>query len=115
VRAELPQLPETGGGSDVGVWPIRYAKERTIPKITNKDQVLVLQSSGDLALPDLSKGLDSGFDEGRVIVVKAGPGVDVLTVVNHDLESLTLKQGQSLTVIAALGLAKPGWLVIARS
>lgn len=114
VRAELPGLPETSGG-DVGVWPIRYAKERTIPKITNRDQVVVLQSSGDLVLPDLSKGLDSGFDEGRVIVVKAGPGVEVLNIVNHDLETLTLKQGQSLTVIAALGLAKPGWLVIARS
>jgi len=113
VRAELP---DTGGGDgDVGVWPIRYAKQRTIPQITNKDQVVVVQSSGDLVLPDISKGLDSGFDEGRVIVVKAGPGVDALNIVNHDLESLTLKQGQSLTVIAALGLEKPGWLVIARS
>ena len=112
VQTAAPQA----GNVDVGQWGIRYARTAAQLVVSNKDHVIVvmLASVTRLNVLDLPKLGAGDIDEGRVIVIKAATSSLGITNVENG-KQMTLETGNSLTVIAALKLDPPQWLVIGRS
>ncbi len=98
--------------TDVGKWPIRLAKAAPELVVSDKDQVIVVLVSGEIAMPDIRR---DRIGDGRVIVLKAVKGVDVLRVLNVDEQpdGIRLEPGNALTLIASREMR--AWLVIGRS
>lgn len=99
--------------ADVGVWPLRYVGKLEELEVRNDDQVLVvgqfpLTRAVELKLPEPKAG---GFDEGRVVVVKALAGLPVSGVEGD--KRIGLEAGNSVTLIASVRMNQ--WLVIGRS
>ena len=109
VLTEAPQ----GGAADVGKWPLRYVRKPNEMEVRDTDQVLVVLINGGLRLPVLG---DGKISEGRVIVVRAGPGVTDMNLSGFEGNGSTgMKSPSSLTLIAATLLDPPQWLIIGRS
>ena len=109
VLTEAPQ----GGTADVGKWPLRYVRKPNEMEVRDTDQVLVVLISAALRLPALD---DGKISEGRVIVVRAGPGVTDMNLSGFEGNgNVGMKSPNSLTLIAATLLDPPQWLIIGRS
>lgn len=92
------------------VLKLRYVRSAADMRLTPQDQVVVVATSGRLALPDLARG---GIEEGKVVVIKAMGAMTNLVV--SGLEGTLQVQvpvGKSLTVVAATRLDPPQWLAI---
>ena len=107
VLAEVPQPAAT----DVGKWPIRLAKAAADLVVSDSDQVIAILVSGTITMPDIRR---ARITDGRVIVLKAVKGVDLLQVLNVDEQpnGIRLQAGNALTVIASREMGV--WLVIGR-
>ncbi|HEV6967653.1 hypothetical protein [Roseateles sp.] len=106
-------LTQPPPAADVGVQPIRYIGRAEELKLVNDDHVVVVAAMPltrlvQLALPEPKAG---GFDEGRVITVKALGGLAVSGVEGD--KRIGLEAGNSVTLIASVRMGQ--WLVIGRS
>ena len=107
-------LTQGGGATDVGRWPIRYVDKPEGLAYQDGDMVLAVLVAGELKLPNPRL---SRLGDGRVLVIR-NVLADKLTLsgltMGRDNISISLEMGQSVTVVSALGLPFPGWLIIGR-
>ncbi len=109
-------LTRGGGSTDITRWPVRYIRQREELFYKDGDMVLVVLVSGGLKLPSPK---ETGIGDGRVLVVTSATEKFSLDGIGSATDStspsaMPLGIGQSCTLISALELPVPGWLVIGR-
>jgi hypothetical protein len=109
VQAPVPAASSAPAGNS-GRSAVRVVRAARDLSLRDGDQVLIIQVSASLNLPDV---VQTRVPEGRLLTIKAGAGADELRLSNTDLGVLALRAGQSVQLIAVGGIST--WLVLGRS